>query len=259
MSLKEQTIILTDKDSQGNTIMQFPITKAKNIEDVMCIAQGGTGQTTASGVRNALGLGNTTGALPIANGGTDATTAQQACINLGAIGYRSDIGSIKSIHGSFWADSSSGINISELPTIASDVDYWFLQLGMTNGGDKMQIFCSGKDMYMRYSDVSNGSEEWTPSSWKLWPGNGIVAQSHGRNGYVKFATGFTFQWGRASAGFSHPIKFPISFSTVYTVVGAEGSDRTRSWAISNPTATGFRSVLSATDDFYWMAAGVIDN
>ena len=51
MSLKEQTIILTDKDSQGNTIMQFPITKAKNIEDVMSIAQGGTGATTAKQAR----------------------------------------------------------------------------------------------------------------------------------------------------------------------------------------------------------------
>ena len=48
MSLKEQTIILTDKDSQGNTIMQFPITKAKNIEDVMGIAQGGTGVSCRS-------------------------------------------------------------------------------------------------------------------------------------------------------------------------------------------------------------------
>lgn len=87
MSLKEQTIILTDKDSQGNTIMQFPITKAKNVEDVMSIAQGGTGQTTASGVRNALGLGNTTGALPVANGGTGATTAEQARKNLDANGF----------------------------------------------------------------------------------------------------------------------------------------------------------------------------
>lgn len=47
MSLKEQTIILTDKDSQGNTIMQFPITKAKNIEDVMSISNGGTGANNA--------------------------------------------------------------------------------------------------------------------------------------------------------------------------------------------------------------------
>lgn len=45
---------------------------------IIPISQGGTGQTTASGVRNALGLGNTTGAVPIANGGTGQTTAANA-------------------------------------------------------------------------------------------------------------------------------------------------------------------------------------
>ena len=50
---------------------------------IIPISQGGTGQTTASGVRNALGLGNTTGALPIVNGGTGASTAEQARTNLG--------------------------------------------------------------------------------------------------------------------------------------------------------------------------------
>ena len=39
------------------------------------VARGGTGQTTAAGIRNTLGLGNTTGALPVANGGTGAITA----------------------------------------------------------------------------------------------------------------------------------------------------------------------------------------
>ena len=48
------------------------------------IANGGTGATTAAGARNALGLGNTTGALPIANGGTGATTAAAALTALGA-------------------------------------------------------------------------------------------------------------------------------------------------------------------------------
>lgn len=47
------------------------------------IVRGGTGQTTAAGVRNALGLGNTTGAVPVANGGTGASNASDARRNLG--------------------------------------------------------------------------------------------------------------------------------------------------------------------------------
>lgn len=50
------------------------------------INRGGTGQTTAAGIRNALGLGNTTGALPIANGGTGATTRADAIKNLLSLG-----------------------------------------------------------------------------------------------------------------------------------------------------------------------------
>lgn len=46
------------------------------------VANGGTGATTAAGARNALGLGNTVGALPVANGGTGATSASGACQNL---------------------------------------------------------------------------------------------------------------------------------------------------------------------------------
>lgn len=47
------------------------------------ISKGGTGATTAAGARNALGLGNTTGAVPVANGGTGATSAAAARTNLG--------------------------------------------------------------------------------------------------------------------------------------------------------------------------------
>ena len=48
----------------------------------LSIANGGTGAKTVAGARNALGLGNTSGALPIANGGTGATTAAEALSNL---------------------------------------------------------------------------------------------------------------------------------------------------------------------------------
>ena len=41
---------------------------------VLPVAQGGTGQSSLQAFRDALGLGNTTGALPIANGGTAKTS-----------------------------------------------------------------------------------------------------------------------------------------------------------------------------------------
>lgn len=46
------------------------------------VAKGGTGQTTLAAARNAMGLGNTTGALPIANGGTGATNRLTAFKNI---------------------------------------------------------------------------------------------------------------------------------------------------------------------------------
>lgn len=49
----------------------------------LSIANGGTGATTVAGARNALGLGNTSGAVPIANGGTGATTVAGAQKTLG--------------------------------------------------------------------------------------------------------------------------------------------------------------------------------
>ena len=44
--------------------------------------QGGTGQTSLQAARNAMGLGNTTGALPIANGGTGATAVASQTLTL---------------------------------------------------------------------------------------------------------------------------------------------------------------------------------
>lgn len=41
-----------------------------DVSGIVPVIQGGTGQTTLAAARNAMGLGNTTGALPVANGGT---------------------------------------------------------------------------------------------------------------------------------------------------------------------------------------------
>ncbi len=101
--LTERNIVLVSKDSNGNTCLDYPLTKAEQVEDLesyvknhstqlklpLSIANGGTGQTTIEGIRNTLGLGNTTGALPVANGGTGATSvaaAVKALLGTSAIG-----------------------------------------------------------------------------------------------------------------------------------------------------------------------------
>lgn len=53
-----------------------------NTSGAVPIASGGTGQTTVAAARNALGLGNTNGAVPVANGGTGASNAADARTNL---------------------------------------------------------------------------------------------------------------------------------------------------------------------------------
>ena len=64
--------------NQNSTIKQI---KRSNV--IFNINNGGTGATTVAGARNNLGLGNTSGALPVANGGTGATNAADARDNLG--------------------------------------------------------------------------------------------------------------------------------------------------------------------------------
>ena len=54
-----------------------------NSSTVVDPAYGGTGQKTTVAFRKAMGLGNTLGALPIANGGTNATDISHALQNFG--------------------------------------------------------------------------------------------------------------------------------------------------------------------------------
>lgn len=68
-------------DASGNNL--YPVVTDFPIP----VANGGTGATSVASARNALGLGNTSGAVPVANGGTGATTADDARSNLGFDDY----------------------------------------------------------------------------------------------------------------------------------------------------------------------------
>lgn len=52
---------------------------------------------------------------------------------------------------------------------------------------------------------------------------GIVAQSLGQNGYVKFANGLILQWGFASTIEYLQIKFPLKFTRVLAIASANGN------------------------------------
>lgn len=76
---------------------------------VLPIARGGTGATSAAGARNALGLGNTTGALPVANGGTGVTTDAAIALKsypVGALYLSFSATSPASLFGGTWAQIS---------------------------------------------------------------------------------------------------------------------------------------------------------
>lgn len=73
---------------QGKADVHHTHNAADVVDGVLAVERGGTGQSTLQAFRNAAGLGNTTGALPVANGGTGATAAASARANIGATSRR---------------------------------------------------------------------------------------------------------------------------------------------------------------------------
>ena len=204
----------------------------------------------------------TSGTLAIANGGTGATTTEQACINLDAIGYRSNIGSIKSIKGSFWADEASGINLDELPDISSNYDWTLVQFGNKNGYDKTQLLFQGPTIYYRFDDADLGQEIWSKDSWikkqgihdftipagdkyligkddetLTWCGQKVLTHdSSGDSGthhYIRFSNGFQICYG---------IQSGITAGKITRVTYAIPFERSSGWVVANR-----RSSVNNTD------------
>lgn len=73
------------------------------------------------------------------------------------------LSSINSVAGSFWFDSNSGINDSELPPNVLNADWVGIQFGTDIGNEKQQIIFNATHRWYRYSDGNLGSENW--SDW----------------------------------------------------------------------------------------------
>lgn len=109
------------------------------------ISRGGTGATTVAGARNALGLGNTSGALPIANGGTGETTAAAARKALGAAQTTEEA------MGAITPSSSSG----QAFFVASNAG-----TGSTHAGDRLLLVVGDTNLSL-YDQASGVGNLWT--------------------------------------------------------------------------------------------------
>ena len=89
-------------DWDGNTVMQGGLT----LGTALSIENGGTGATTVADARNALGLGNTSGAVPVANGGTGKTTHKSNSVLTG--NGTSPLKHVASANGALYATSANG-------------------------------------------------------------------------------------------------------------------------------------------------------
>lgn len=93
------------------------------------VAQGGTGATTVAAARNALGLGNTAGALPVANGGTGATTAANARSNLGIT--PANIGAVPAVMRNMYNFTDRNLNALNIDT---EYDYNYVVANSATDG-----------------------------------------------------------------------------------------------------------------------------
>ena len=91
---------------------------------------------------------------------------------------------------------------------------------------------------------------------------GIVAQRFGENGFVKYANGFTIQWGIVKRGrldmwYTAPTKFPIAFTEAYVGVGTiqESATERSSSNFDNAVRLSLDKIEFAKFEHYYIALG----
>ena len=119
------------------TLWNWIVTKIRSVfgfdsSNVLAVEHGGTGVTTAAAERNRLGLGNTTGAVPVANGGTGAKNINAARDNLDAA-KASVTATYSTLSGSNEVTGSLSDSVHTKFTLSQLLE-WLVEQGV--GGDK---------------------------------------------------------------------------------------------------------------------------
>ena len=149
-------------DWDGNTVMKGGLT----LGTALSIANGGTGATTVAGARNALGLGNTSGAVPVANGGTGKTTHTSNSVLTG--NGKSPLKHVASANGALYATSANGA-----PTFGT--------LPIAQGGTgatTAEAACGNlgiKDYIIEYGDATLSTITVT-ARWEKWASGKAVIE-----------------------------------------------------------------------------------
>ena len=77
---------------------------------------------------------------------------------------------------------------------------------------------------------------------------GIVAAKFADTGYVKFANGFTIQWGMTgftNAGGFSDVNFPISFNKVFSICAVDSGEGVVAWAVLTNSISGTGATFAA--------------
>ncbi len=161
----EKNSIFKTKDASGNILIHYFKTRIENlIGGPLGLDKGGTGQSTAAAARNALGLGNTTGALPIANGGTGAASASAARTALGIT--PANIAAVPTTRKVNGKALSADVTLTA-PDVGARAADWLPTLAQV-GGVRPNLLDNAHRIINQIGITTRSANGYLPDRWAAW-------------------------------------------------------------------------------------------